>query len=34
LWKSPRRMGGAMEREEDELSCSGMEEMPVGGVEV
>jgi hypothetical protein len=34
LWRSPRRTGGVMEREEDGLPCSGVEEMPAGGVEV
>jgi hypothetical protein len=32
-WRSTRRAGGAVEREEDGLSCSGVEEMPAGGAE-
>jgi hypothetical protein len=31
--EAQRRMGGALEREEDGLPCSGAEEMLVGGVE-
>jgi hypothetical protein len=31
--EAQRRTGGALEREEDGLLCSGAEEMPGGGVE-
>jgi hypothetical protein len=33
-WRSPPRVGGVVEREEDRLLCSCAEEMPAGEVEV